>query len=179
LGTAHFPWADQPDADRLIRVMAASETRPTATEIAIEVMRVFEPERLVTKASIVGRARRLGIQLPRRPAAAPEPSSVLVRPQPVMRRSHEEPGRFPKRLALIAEPVGLPGIYLINAAEGDCRRPIDDPPPGRGHLLRVCGDPARDDSRYCPQCHAIIYTRHYQAGTIPGDPDVVIAGISS
>jgi hypothetical protein len=175
MGMAHFPWADQPEADRLIRVMAASASRPTATEIAIEIMRVFTPDRVVTKASIVGRARRLGIQLPRRPAAAPEPSSILVRPQPTLRRIHEEPRRFPKRLALIAEPIGEPGLYLLNAAEGDCRRPVNDPPPGSGHLLRVCGDPARDGSRYCTACHAIVYTRQQVGVGSPGDPNDVTA----
>lgn len=117
----------------------------------------------MTKAAIVGRARRIGLRLPIPPTVKKErdragdaiPASLW--PPTPLERVVAEPPRFAKRIEIVPEPEGIAGIYLLNASEFDCRAPTGDEPTEK-HLLRVCGEPATEGG-YCKPCRSRLYTK--------------------
>lgn len=157
-----YIWSEE--ADATLRQLCADEARLSAATIAITISVQHGIEPPISKASVIGRARREGISLPtpgakRRPAEEREPAPVYTRPSMIIRPrpTYTPVPRFSRRVEIIPED-GFGGLFLLNVAEGDCRRPLNDPPKGQMHLLKVCADPVREGSNYCPACHARVYT---------------------
>lgn len=114
----------------------------------------------ISRQAVIGRAKRLSIPLPRSerspaPVAETEPTvalpPVIVRPKVTY-----EPPPLPKERVLLVSDGDETGVLLINAAERDCRFPLNDPERGRMIELRVCGEPAVK-GRYCADCYEKLY----------------------
>jgi len=154
-------WTEE--QDKLLRELCESDRKLSAPAIAIAISTAFNIVPPLTRAAIVGRARRRQISLPlprtgrglRNPAATPQ-HDTLITPR---NRPPEAPPPKQQRRGNILPEVDAPGVYLLNAADGDCRRPLTDLPEGERHLMRVCGEPVREESHYCAACCELIYTK--------------------
>lgn len=164
-------WRDEHDA-YLLELCAAPE-KYSAPIIASLISIRFEISPPLTRASVVGRARRkkialpisrLGKTSPGTDVAPPPFVSALVNPRPRLDYSADK--RQTKRGTILPEPKGAPGIYLLNASDRDCRFPISKSAKGAMEQLRVCGEPAMDASSYCETCHRRAFTRVSVSGNI-------------
>lgn len=157
-------WTDETDA--LLRELCASSERLSARGIAARIGAKLETS--LSRQAIIGRARRLGVALPV-PAAASRGREVdgranreddppSYRPRPTYRP--EPPALSRVRSEFLPEPPGEAGVYLINAAFGDCRMPVNAPAKGSMLHLRVCGEPVEPGKGdYCTGCYPRAYSR--------------------
>lgn len=156
-------WTDE--HDELLDKLCASPEKPSAPMIAAAISKAFNIVPPLTRGAVVGRARRRNIKLPR-PYTGRERRELRPTPQhnasiyPRTRIVYEERRiRQEARGKILPEPDDAPGIYLLNAADGDCRWPVneEDLPRGQRHLLRVCGAPVVDKSKYCADCQKRVF----------------------
>jgi hypothetical protein len=153
-------WTEE--QDNLLKELCASDQKLSAPTIAKIITETFEIIPPLSRAAVIGRARRrkITLPLPRKwggvkwpPTDTGEPD-VILRPKPVdvPRSSFASDERLPYRDDFLPEPVFGDGIFLINAGLRDCRWPINDPPKGQMLSLRVCGEATEEGSSYCPAC---------------------------
>jgi hypothetical protein len=150
-------WTEEQDT--LLEQLCASGEKLSTPVIAKIITDRFAIVPPLSRAAIVGRARRRDIKLPLpRNGDGPkieddeelksQHSAVVTR---ILVASQQ---RQPYRHYWLPEPALSPGLFLLNAGDGDCRWPINDPGLGRMIELRVCGQPTKAGNSYCPACIA-------------------------
>jgi hypothetical protein len=153
-------WTDEEDT--LLRQICASGDQVSAPVIAQLISAKFSLHPPLTKAAVVGRARRLKVKLPlprcvRKPFEAKATAQHNFGSMPA-RRIHEPDRRQQLRGDILPE-TQEPGVYLLNASDEDCKFPIS----GKGHLMRVCAEPVErrpyGGVGYCTDCLARVLTR--------------------
>lgn len=148
----------------LLRELCASEEKLSAPTIAAKLSERFAIQPPLTRAAVVGKARRCNIRLPLPRTPKKEPGPARATPQhnvlafPLRRPNPEPDRRVTIRPTILPDdPQVVEGVYLLNASDLDCRFPITDPPQGQRHLLRVCGKPVErrlwgGSGGYCASC---------------------------
>lgn len=163
-------WDD--DWDLRLHELCA-QTKLAAREMAIILNVEFRITPPLTRDAVKRRALRIGADLPLPSPQEAAMSSPLrfqipseyddgtVNPMPPINRLFEPPRISRERLILFDDPnPDAPGVLLANAASGDCRRPLNNPPRGRMIDLRVCGEPVtrmRGETGYCDDCFRTVY----------------------
>lgn len=154
-------WTEEEDS--LLTQICASGEPVSAPEIARRISEVFSISPPLTRAAVVGRARRKKIKLPldrctKKVQVAQATPQHNFASQPV-RRTHEPDKRQLERLTLIPDVPRSTGVYLLNSSDNDCKRPIGS---GTGMYMRVCGEPivakpfGNGGGGYCDACLKIV-----------------------
>jgi len=108
-----------------------------------------------SRNAAIGRAKRMGLTAPERPAALPwSPPDLTPRE---MRREREEqavlpkrlvqPPERPKRIKLRCIQIMPRHVALIDLEADDCRYPYGGDE--EGEVITFCGHPRREGSSYC------------------------------
>lgn len=156
------------EEDDILRECCGASEAMSATAIGQMITQRAETHRPLTRSAVISRARRLGVKLPIKanPRRREEQAGKQARDNPSRRlalttapvpREWLEPPPLPQgRLTILDDPTpDAPGVLLMNAALGDCRRPIS----GSGLWMRVCGDPTLDGMSHCATCFSLVYTK--------------------
>jgi GcrA cell cycle regulator len=109
-----------------------------------------------TRNAALGRGKRLGLVLPPRREAAPNPRKWAVMPSQVApgKRRERDPDRAMAPAAIVAEPVKLRCVgvrprlvSLVDLEDGACRYPYGGDKDGEA--ITFCGHPRFRSSPYC------------------------------
>jgi hypothetical protein len=175
-------WTEEEDS--LLRDICASGEQISAPKIAVRLSKTFAIAPPRTKAAVVGRARRLKLDLPLpcdrerkigyAAMATTQHNGVSISPRYI--RPAEPDPRQTARGNILPEHPRAKGVYLLNSSDLDCKRPITDPPAGQRHLLRVCGEPiARRVYAGVGYCEACL-GRMLSKGEAPSGQPFVLPG---
>jgi len=108
-----------------------------------------------TRSAAIGRARRMGLTAPDRPADRTEPPAIAVAPRlrKLRERAQSELNR-PMPVFERTEPVKLRCVEIVprhlslfDLKPGDCRYPYGGDEDGEA--ITFCGHPRRKNSNYC------------------------------
>ena len=149
-------WNEERSA--LLRELCAPGSTMSTAEMAAVIGERFSVK--VSRDSVRSKAIRMGLQIPRKPnspSGRPKRrviavAGIKIRPRPSLFADAPLPS---KREQHIDEPDGLAGVYFINSARTDCKRPIS----GSGLHMRVCGEPTKPGQSYCEHCMQRVFTK--------------------
>jgi hypothetical protein len=145
------------EKDEFLLALCKSAEALSAAKIAARLSDRFGET--ISRQAVIGRAKRLSVPLPRSERSpAPVPDEKPTTPPALVQRPKVTyvPPPLPKERMVLVEDQHEIGVLLINAAERDCRFPLNDPVRGRMIELRVCGEPAVK-GRYCAACYEKLY----------------------
>jgi GcrA cell cycle regulator len=112
----------------------------------------------VSRAAVIGKIRRLGYR--KSDVASPPPRAAAARKvcsSAFERRLPPQPPPLPLPPLREIEPTGRP-CRLACLPRNACRWPIDDPGPGRMHMVLFCAGPA-PLGPYCDAHRALAHAR--------------------
>jgi GcrA cell cycle regulator len=107
-----------------------------------------------SRSAAIGRAKRIGIAGPNRPAGQPRPPQQLDAPRPrkIRERAAESKPSTPilnraNRVKLRCVQIVPRHLPLVDLEGGDCRYPYGGD--ADGEAITFCGHPQREGSSYC------------------------------
>lgn len=142
---AHFDWTDQ----RIEQLKACLANGMSASEIGKEFG--------VTRNTIIGKARRLGLEFSRKPyrrgTAVHRPPVVRRAPlKPALRHAPAVPPPTPEPEPIPIDDMAIPPEQrrtLLTLRKRECRWPVGDPLLDPQNFF-FCGASRKDGSSYCP-----------------------------
>lgn len=148
----------QPEHSDALRTLVASGLSYAESALALNAQ--FGTS--YTRNSAIGRANRIGLACPKRPALAKKPRPRIHTQRVRVVASNPSPTCKMRRIILVseaeqfkcraAEVVPL-NLSFIDLEPKQCRYPYGD------EVVTFCGHPVRDGSSYCPGHHALCWMK--------------------